>query len=85
METSPSTSQKENHFLNRDEVVKEKIILSQEKNIQRLNALVESLQHQLSQCQGINTAASFSDNSLATNANETERLQILLEGVTEGH
>ncbi|KAK8938363.1 hypothetical protein KSP39_PZI011477 [Platanthera zijinensis] len=79
MEASPST-QKQNHLLNRDEVVKEKIILSQEKNIQRLNTLVQSLRHQLSQCRGINTNANFSGNSLISNANETERQQIVLQG-----
>lgn len=77
MEASPSVSQKQNHLLNRDEVVKEKIILSQEKNIQRLNTLVQSLQQQLLQCRGINSTISFTENSLTTNANETERQLIL--------
>ncbi|PKU65411.1 uncharacterized protein LOC110096669 [Dendrobium catenatum] len=77
MEASSSVSQKQSHLMNREEVVKEKIILSQEKNIQRLNSLVQSLQQQLSQCRNINNTASFSENSLTTNANETEKQQIL--------
>ncbi|KAK8970451.1 hypothetical protein KSP40_PGU000889 [Platanthera guangdongensis] len=60
-------------------VQQKRIILSQEKNIQRLNRLVQSLRHQLSQCRGINTNANFSGNSLISNANETERQQIVRE------
>ncbi|KAH0451006.1 hypothetical protein IEQ34_021698 [Dendrobium chrysotoxum] len=78
MEASSSVSQKPSHLMNREEVVKEKIILSQEKNIQRLNSLVQNLQQQLLQCRNINNnTASFSENSLTTNANGTERQQIL--------
>ncbi|XP_020581507.1 uncharacterized protein LOC110025393 isoform X2 [Phalaenopsis equestris] len=77
VELSPSVSQKQNLLLSREEVIKEKIILSQEKNIQRLNLLVQSLQQQLTQCRNINNSISFTENSLGTNANETEKQQIL--------
>lgn len=77
MEASPNVSQKQNHLLNREEVIKEKIILSQEKNIQRLNSLVQSLQQQLLQCRNINSTVSFSENSLTTHANDTDKQQIL--------
>ncbi|XP_020246849.1 uncharacterized protein LOC109824633 isoform X2 [Asparagus officinalis] len=53
MEANPSILQKQEANLRRGEVVKEKIILSQEKNIQKLNELVQSLQQQLLQCREI--------------------------------
>ncbi|XP_057498607.1 uncharacterized protein LOC130783098 [Actinidia eriantha] len=45
-----SISQKQRHNSKREESVKEKIILSQEKRIQKLNELVHSLREQLLQC-----------------------------------
>ncbi|ERN16195.1 hypothetical protein AMTR_s00030p00240050 [Amborella trichopoda] len=45
-ESSPSISQKQQYISKKEEVVKEKIILSQEKDIQRLNALVKELKEQ---------------------------------------
>ncbi|KAJ8510233.1 hypothetical protein OPV22_000667 [Ensete ventricosum] len=54
IEASPIISQKQQQISNREEIIKEKIILSQEKNIQRLNELVQSLQLQLLQCRGSN-------------------------------
>ncbi|KAG0487472.1 hypothetical protein HPP92_009567 [Vanilla planifolia] len=77
MEDSPSVSQKQNHLLNREEVVKEKIILSQEKTIQRLNLLVHSLQQQLLECRRSNSTINFIGNRLTTNVNATERQQIV--------
>ncbi|ONI01432.1 hypothetical protein PRUPE_6G138900 [Prunus persica] len=50
LDATPSISQKQNQISNREEAVKEKIILLQEKNIQRLNELVRSLREQLVQC-----------------------------------
>jgi len=49
------------------------IILSQEKNIQRLNELVQSLQQQLLHCGGTNNTVNISGDSLTANANEKER------------
>ncbi|XP_022729357.1 uncharacterized protein LOC111284739 [Durio zibethinus] len=53
IDMTPSVTQKQQQ-ISREEAVKEKIILSQEKNIQRLNELVQSLQQQLLQCKGNN-------------------------------
>ncbi|MCD7462723.1 hypothetical protein HAX54_049258 [Datura stramonium] len=53
-----------------------KIILSQEKNIQRLNELVRSLREQLLQCRSSNETISNSLSSLADIA-EFEKQQIL--------
>ncbi|XP_008229647.1 PREDICTED: uncharacterized protein LOC103328987 isoform X2 [Prunus mume] len=50
LDATPSISQKQNQISDREEAVKEKIILLQEKNIQRLNELVRSLREQLVQC-----------------------------------
>ncbi|PKA65395.1 hypothetical protein AXF42_Ash005729 [Apostasia shenzhenica] len=77
MEAVPNVSQKHNHLLNREEIVKEKIILSQEKNIQRLNELVQSLQQQLVQCRGSNSIVNFTENRLTTNVHEIQRQKIV--------
>ncbi|GFQ07241.1 hypothetical protein PHJA_002868200 [Phtheirospermum japonicum] len=53
-DTPPGESQKQQGILEREESVKEKIILSQEKNIQMLNELVRSLKEQLQLCQSNN-------------------------------
>ncbi|KAI3696858.1 hypothetical protein L6452_29444 [Arctium lappa] len=45
-------SQKQQYILEREESVKEKIILSQEKHIQKLKTLVQNLQDQLVACRG---------------------------------
>ncbi|KAG7010338.1 hypothetical protein SDJN02_27131, partial [Cucurbita argyrosperma subsp. argyrosperma] len=47
-------SQKQQQISTREEAVKEKILLSQERNIQRLNEVVRSLREQLQQCRGRN-------------------------------
>ncbi|KAI5560775.1 hypothetical protein BDE02_16G069600 [Populus trichocarpa] len=57
IEASPNISQRDQQqqlSSNREEVVKEKIILSQEKNIQKLNELVQSLREQLQHCRSEN-------------------------------
>ncbi|XP_042516203.1 uncharacterized protein LOC122090632 [Macadamia integrifolia] len=54
LDTSPSISQNQQQTSKRKEIVKEKIILSQEKNIQKLNELVRTLREQLQQCLGNN-------------------------------
>ncbi|KAL5579760.1 hypothetical protein UlMin_012202 [Ulmus minor] len=50
LDATPGISQKQ--ISKSEEGVKEKIILSQEKNIQQLNELVRSLRLQLQQCRG---------------------------------
>ncbi|KAL8514198.1 hypothetical protein ACS0TY_013359 [Phlomoides rotata] len=52
--TTPNESQKQQQIPHREEGVKEKIILSQEKSIQRLTELVRDLKEQLQQCQSNN-------------------------------
>lgn len=52
LEASSITSQKQNYISEREEAVKEKIILSQEKNIQKLNEIVQSLREELLHCRG---------------------------------
>ncbi|XP_010246342.1 PREDICTED: uncharacterized protein LOC104589636 isoform X4 [Nelumbo nucifera] len=76
-ETAPSISQKQQQISKREEAVKEKIILSQEKNIQRLNELVRSLREQLLQCRGNNDTINNSLTPLTENVNELERQHIL--------
>ncbi|XAR60172.1 hypothetical protein NMG60_11033431 [Bertholletia excelsa] len=72
MDTSPSVSQKQLQISKREEAVKEKIILSQEKNIQRLNELVRSLREQLLQCRSNNETVKGTDSSLSGNIIELE-------------
>ncbi|CAN4119178.1 unnamed protein product [Withania somnifera] len=76
IEPSPSISQKQQQISKREEAVKEKIILSQEKNIQRLNELVRSLREQLLQCRSSNETISSNLSALADIA-EFEKQQIL--------
>ncbi|XP_023528007.1 uncharacterized protein LOC111791054 [Cucurbita pepo subsp. pepo] len=52
LEAGPNASQTEPHMSEREEAVKEKIILSQEKNIRRLNEVVQSLRRELVECRG---------------------------------
>ncbi|GKV31883.1 hypothetical protein SLEP1_g40540 [Rubroshorea leprosula] len=51
---------KDQYALQHQESVKEKIILSQEKNIQKLNELVRSLREQLLRCRGENEVSNGS-------------------------
>lgn len=76
VDSSPTVSQKQQQISKREEGVKEKIILSQEKNIQKLNELVRSLREQLRQCM-INNETTNNLSSLADNVIELEPQQIL--------
>ncbi|KAG6596595.1 hypothetical protein SDJN03_09775, partial [Cucurbita argyrosperma subsp. sororia] len=71
LEAGPNATQSEPHVSDREEAVKEKIILSQERNIRRLNELVQSLRTQLLQCRGEHEA----QNSMVTPM--TELLTVL--------
>lgn len=73
---TPNKSQKEQYVSEREETVKEKIILSQEKNIQKLNELVQTLRQQLHQCRGENES-SGSSGSLTEILTELDRHPIL--------
>ncbi|KAK8596105.1 hypothetical protein V6N13_000759 [Hibiscus sabdariffa] len=77
VETAPSVSQKQQQISSREEAVKEKIILSQEKRIQRLNELVRSLELQLLQCKGNNKTTNETVSHLTEHILELERKQIL--------
>ncbi|XVE59623.1 hypothetical protein DITRI_Ditri05aG0060900 [Diplodiscus trichospermus] len=76
IDSTPSIAQKQQQHSRREEAVKEKIILSQEKNIQRLNELVRSLQRQLLQCKG-NKTTNDTVSHLNEHVMELERQQIL--------
>ncbi|XP_057782008.1 uncharacterized protein LOC131000227 [Salvia miltiorrhiza] len=69
MDTNTAVSQKQQQISKREEGVKEKIILSQEKSIQKLNEVVKNLREQLQQCR--------SSNATFTSLSETERQLIL--------
>ncbi|TKY53129.1 hypothetical protein E2542_SST24652 [Spatholobus suberectus] len=60
-----TTSQKLKNISQREASVKEKIILSQEKNIQRLHELVRSLREQLVQCKADSEVSNNNTNPLA--------------------
>ncbi|RXH83357.1 hypothetical protein DVH24_005610 [Malus domestica] len=76
LDTTPSISEKQNQNSNREEVVKEKIILLQEKNIQRLNELVRSLREQLVQCRSKNVTKNQTVSFVTEHVTELERHQI---------
>ncbi|CAH8271851.1 unnamed protein product [Arabidopsis lyrata] len=63
LDAAPSLSQKHQQIAKREEAVKEKIILSQERHIQRLNDLVRSLQMQLQRCKGENETRNATETS----------------------
>ncbi|KAJ4724918.1 Peptidyl-prolyl cis-trans isomerase G [Melia azedarach] len=77
LDTAPTVNQKQHQISKREEVVKEKIILSQEKNIQKLNELVRSLQEQLLQCREINKTRNNTESHMTDHVIELERQQIL--------
>ncbi|XP_022944563.1 uncharacterized protein LOC111483810 [Cucurbita maxima] len=68
-------SQKQQQISTREEAVKEKILLSQERNIQRLNEVVRSLREQLQQCRGRNITNGTA--LLSGHILELERLHVL--------
>ncbi|XP_039014212.1 uncharacterized protein LOC120144141 [Hibiscus syriacus] len=74
---APIASQKHQQVSRREEAVKEKIILSQEKKIQRLNELVRSLELQLLRCKGNNKTTNDTVSHLTEHILELERKQIL--------
>ncbi|KAJ8754773.1 hypothetical protein K2173_012162 [Erythroxylum novogranatense] len=55
------------------EAVKEKIMLSQEKRIQKLNLLVKNLQEQLILCKGENSVVNGTTIPLSDRSNELEQ------------
>ncbi|KAH9624763.1 hypothetical protein KSS87_003533 [Heliosperma pusillum] len=77
VDANHSLSQKQLRVSKREEAVKEKIILSQEKNIQKLNELVRSLREQLSECRSTNGSTNSNLNNLTETILELERQQFL--------
>ncbi|PON97380.1 peptidyl-prolyl cis-trans isomerase G [Trema orientale] len=77
IEASPIASRKQQYISEREESVKEKIILSQEKNIQKLNELVQSLREQLLQCRGENEVDNGTTTPLTELLTELERQPLL--------
>ncbi|KAK9072706.1 hypothetical protein SSX86_009141 [Deinandra increscens subsp. villosa] len=70
-------SRKEQYVLDRKESVKEKIILSQEKQIQKLKTLVQSLQEQLLQCKGKDEIVNDNKGSLTDLLNDLKQEQVM--------
>uniref|UniRef100_M8C4V3 Uncharacterized protein n=2 Tax=Aegilops tauschii TaxID=37682 RepID=M8C4V3_AEGTA len=78
-EASPeATRRRQQPQVVREDAVKEKIILAQEKNIQQLTELIQSLQVQLLHCRGSNsTAHGASSNQSSASYSEADRHQII--------
>ncbi|KAH7680751.1 Thioredoxin-like fold-containing protein [Dioscorea alata] len=70
LEASSGIFQEQLHIADKDGFFKEKIILSQEKDIKRLKELVQSFQHQLLQCRMGIKMINVSRNPLSANADE---------------
>ncbi|KAG8371141.1 hypothetical protein BUALT_Bualt13G0055900 [Buddleja alternifolia] len=77
LDANPRESEKQKQISKGEEGVKEKIILSQEKNIQRLNELIRILKEQLQQCRSSNETVNSTVSSLTENVIELEREQII--------
>ncbi|KAG2670682.1 hypothetical protein I3843_14G096800 [Carya illinoinensis] len=77
LDSTPSISPKHPQISKREEAVKEKIILSQEQKIQRLNELVRSLRKQLQQCRNNNETSDRNLSPLTEHVIRLERQQIL--------
>ncbi|CAN6213658.1 unnamed protein product, partial [Urochloa humidicola] len=71
-DADPAAARRRQQLLAREDAVKEKIILSQEKNIQQLNQLIESLQRQLLHCRGSNNTVHTTTVPAATEVGEVE-------------
>lgn len=70
-DADPATARRRQQVLAKEDAVKEKILLSQEKNIQQLNELIESLQRQLLHCRGSNSTV-HTTTIAATKVSEVE-------------
>ncbi|OIW05884.1 hypothetical protein TanjilG_23670 [Lupinus angustifolius] len=77
VDSNSSISQKHQRISKGIETVKEKIILVQEKNIRRLNELVQHLQKQLHQCRSGNVTSNGTVSLLAEQILELQQHQEL--------
>ncbi|VAH45967.1 hypothetical protein VPH35_028749 [Triticum aestivum] len=75
-DADPVTARRRQQVLAKEDAVKEKILLSQEKNIQQLNELIESLQRQLLHCRGSNKTI-HTTTIAATEASEVDGHEII--------
>ncbi|WVZ61194.1 hypothetical protein U9M48_011105 [Paspalum notatum var. saurae] len=75
-EANPTATRRRQQALQREDAIKEKIILAQEKNIQQLNELIQSLQLQLLHCRGSNSTA-HTITSQSTSDNEVEGREMI--------
>ncbi|CAK9314284.1 unnamed protein product [Citrullus colocynthis] len=75
VDTTVNSQKQQQQISTREEAVKEKILLSQERNIQRLNEVVRSLREQLQQCRSRN----ITNGTTLLNGHilELERLHVL--------
>lgn len=72
-----STARNQKHVSSREELVKDQIIFTQEKMIQRLNNFVRNLQQQLVQCRGNNRTVNRSGTSLTSYISEIQMPQMM--------
>lgn len=72
-----STARNQKHVSSREELVKDQIIFTQEKMIQRLNNFVQNLQQQLVQCRGNNRTVNHSGTSLTSYISEIQMPQMM--------
>uniref|UniRef100_J3LDJ3 Uncharacterized protein n=1 Tax=Oryza brachyantha TaxID=4533 RepID=J3LDJ3_ORYBR len=72
-----SAAPKQKHISSRGELVKEKIILSQEKMIRLLNEHIRNLQQQLLQCRDNNLTVNSSRSSFTSYVSEIRRQQMM--------
>ncbi|XP_076932748.1 uncharacterized protein LOC143598410 [Bidens hawaiensis] len=70
-------SEKQQYMLEREESVKEKIILSQERQIQKLKTLVQSLEQQLLACKGKDDVPNDTSGSLTELLTDLNHNQIM--------
>ncbi|TVU39818.1 hypothetical protein EJB05_13258, partial [Eragrostis curvula] len=77
-DADPAAARRRQQLLGRDDAVKEKgLILSQEKNIQQLNQLIESLQRQLLHCRRGSNNTVHTTTIAATEVSEVEGHEII--------
>ncbi|CAD6250785.1 unnamed protein product [Miscanthus lutarioriparius] len=72
-----SKAHNQKHVSSREELVKDQIIFTQEKMIQKLNNFIQNLQQQLLQCRGNNRTVNPSGTSLTSYISEIQRPRMM--------
>ncbi|XP_066318577.1 uncharacterized protein [Miscanthus floridulus] len=72
-----SKARNQKHVSSREELVKDQIIFTQEKMIQKLNNFIQNLQQQLLQCRGNNRTVNPSGTSLTSYISEIQRPRMM--------